>query len=236
MLASEASALREVVLASVLNPFIIKSLWIDPSIFETIEDAKAVIPAIFNSCPHLTRLALSEPSFLALVDAASTTINRNLHEADLDVTVLGDPLYHALTFPNHDEFLREQGQGAPYFFHRITHLYLHSEVYPGDVLHLVHYTRLTHFAAYLPATADHLSDIISSATLLTTLQFFLAIIPADWHPASKDDAKNRVRKARETDSRVYYLECSDIFGEWKANGGKSLWERAIGFTKNISGE
>jgi hypothetical protein len=72
--------------------------------------------------------------------------------------------------------------------------------------------------------------------LLTTLQFFLAIIPSDW-PASKDDAK-RVRKTRETDRRVYYLECSDIYEEWKtqANGGKTLWERAIEFTKSISGE
>jgi len=97
---------------------------------------------------------------------------------------------------------------------------------------------MTHFAVCLPSSAAYLSDIISSATLLTTLQFFLAIIPSDWHPASKDDAKKRVRKARETDRRVYYLECSDIYEEWKmqANGGKTLWERAIEFTKSISGE
>jgi hypothetical protein len=73
MSAQELSALREVVLAPVLNPFVIKSLWIDLSIYETIEDAKAVVSAIFNSCPHLTRLAVSQPSFLALVNAASKT-------------------------------------------------------------------------------------------------------------------------------------------------------------------
>ena len=182
---------------------------------------------VFNVCDNVTHLAMDGSAFGYLFRRLSRlfgSISNDIKGQDLHLVIMG---YYVYINPS---------RKTP-IFDRITHICITDVSSYGTAIHgLDQFSRLSHVSLPYCLRSQHDTRDLYDFLELQSLKMLVIALDVDIVRKGHWKKLGRwVRKARETDGRVYLVECGgmSVFREeWnnEVRGGESIWDRAVRYT------
>jgi hypothetical protein len=205
------------------------------------QHSRDLVLIAIEACDKITHLALNTAHLRWLIRSTSpgtvaAGVSKGISLAalarlrDLHLTLLdAQSLNLALTEHHNDDVTRK----SP-IFDKITHMRLTAIDDYRMRVSLDHFSRLSHFCVPYYDSRRHQTCFLESFLELKSLQMLVMAFFKNGPIGPRETLKLWVQKARETDRRIYLVECQSVSiqGEWEQDMrcGDSIWERAARYT------
>ncbi|KAF9489884.1 hypothetical protein BDN71DRAFT_250343 [Pleurotus eryngii] len=198
-----------------------------------MEDAYNGVKKVMESCYNAEHVAMDQESFLHLM---YVPLVRSYFPAEPSPPERSHPL-QLVIIDSDSRWNRasRQGRSQALLSTGITHIRLASPmIRDNDALDIAAFPDLTHFAMPLSSCLAQDPDVVSRLLQNSTLQMLVCVIDGD---NERELARAWLRDARRGCTNAFLVESSGLGlrEEWEAEvrGGKSVWERAIGYTRKV---
>ncbi|KIM77954.1 hypothetical protein PILCRDRAFT_11615 [Piloderma croceum F 1598] len=205
------------------------------------QHSRDLVLIAIEACDKITHLALNTAHLRWLIRSTSpgtvaAGVSKGISHAalarlrDLHLTLLDTKsLNLALTEHHNDDVTRK----SP-IFDKITHMRLTAIDDYRMRVSLDHFSRLSHFCLPYYDSHRHRTSLLESFLELQSLQMLVMAFFKNCPIGSRETLKLWVQKARDTDRRIYLVECQSVStqGEWEQDMrcGDSIWDRAVRYT------